>query len=356
MTETRADAKRGVFLTLDSVIGMLVLFMAVVVAFHYYSQEPPGRLSGQMLSTYAQDAATVASVSGYLAAPLDSGNSSNTSGIRTVIDSVPDSVCMQIEAYGIGPTDSLVAYWRMDEEPYSTSASDYSPNGFSGFVSNSEAGPFFARGISGGGFSSSSSFINVSHHVQLEPQSLTVAAWVYRSETGSTSTIATKRPGFALEIGANDLPYLTLDRSGGATTVTSAATVGAGRWAHIAGTYDNFTKNLSIYVDGELAGTAALGANSILYSQSQLQLSANSTALDGTIDEVRLYSRALPLPEIEKLYSNPSNLAYSEVKQGCAYAGGEIQALSIPFSHNSNQGQNNYYSAVIKVWLRGAGR
>jgi len=77
---------------------------------------------------------------------------------------------------------------------------------------------------------------------------------------------------------------------------------------------------------------------------------------NGSIDEVRVYSRALTPDEIKLLYSNPSNILYVVDKPECAFSGGAVQSLTIPFVSNSNQEENSYYYATLRAWLSGASK
>ena len=82
-----------------------------------------------------------------------------------------------------------------------------------------------------------------------------------------------------------------------------------GRWYHLTGVRDSVKGELRLYVDGELAGTA----NACL---SQATPAGNTVIgrgkyggnpvdhLDGTVDQVHLYDRALSAAEIKELYDS----------------------------------------------------
>ncbi len=84
----------------------------------------------------------------------------------------------------------------------------------------------------------------------------------------------------------------------GAFSVHSNTDLAAGSWHHVAVTYDGAT--LSLYVDAALArscsATGSIYASSVPVLIGSLSQSANF--FDGSIDEVRIYSRALSLQEI----------------------------------------------------------
>jgi len=76
-----------------------------------------------------------------------------------------------------------------------------------------------------------------------------------------------------------------------------------GNWHHLAGTFDDKDKNITIYVDGEEKRTTKL-ASSINYNQSILRISNtiySGGAVNGLIDEVAIFNRALTADEVKTL-------------------------------------------------------
>lgn len=94
---------------------------------------------------------------------------------------------------------------------------------------------------------------------------------------------------------------LNVDNVGATTMVT-------GKWYHIVGTYDGI--NSKCYLNGRLDGTVAasgdLGAN---VTNAGLLIGADGETagryFNGSIDEVRMYNRALSNEEVWLLYSSP---------------------------------------------------
>ena len=91
-----------------------------------------------------------------------------------------------------------------------------------------------------------------------------------------------------------------------ATRVTSAgsllgtAGVAVNTWTHLAGTYDGAT--LRLYVNGvQISSRAQTGAMTV--STSPLQIGGDSVYgqyFQGTIDEIRVYNRALSAAEMQQ--------------------------------------------------------
>jgi hypothetical protein len=91
------------------------------------------------------------------------------------------------------------------------------------------------------------------------------------------------------------------------SSVTAAISIGA--WSHVAATWD--TASLVVYVDGAAVATTMPGlppsASPFLPGPSTLLARNQCCAqyLDGALDEVRIYSRALSSSEIQTLYATP---------------------------------------------------
>ncbi len=84
----------------------------------------------------------------------------------------------------------------------------------------------------------------------------------------------------------------------GAFTASSNAPLTAGGWHHAAMTYDGLV--LSLYVDGALAGSAPASGD-VMPCTAPFTIGGfgnGNSALKGSVDEVRLYGRALPAGEI----------------------------------------------------------
>jgi hypothetical protein len=82
-----------------------------------------------------------------------------------------------------------------------------------------------------------------------------------------------------------------------------------GRWYHLVGVRDTVQGELRLYVDGELAGrTSACLSNATPTGHTVIgrgKFGGNPVDfLDGTVDQVHLYDRALSATEIKELYDS----------------------------------------------------
>jgi len=201
--------------------------------------------------------------------------------------------------------NGLVAYWALDENSGNTATDSAGSN--TGTLLN---GPTWTTGQ----YNSALSFDGTDDYVDLGTgnfnltDSLTVSAWVNVSSANS---------GYATIIGRGQYLYpfwLQLDienkirfgiRTTSANYLTTDTRLNTGQWYHLAATYQNGER--IIYINGQPSKSDTL--TGALYQKSGektlLGNTPNSTAyFNGTIDDVRIYNRALSAQEISDLYNN----------------------------------------------------
>jgi len=118
-------------------------------------------------------------------------------------------------------------------------------------------------------------------------------------ELGAALTSAHKAEFVIYPQGANPAAYVF---SGPSTT-----SIDDGAWHYVTGRYDG--SRLSIWVDGNLENSSSIGAVTMLNSNSSVELGGHCDGLaqmfKGTLDDVRLYDRALTPSEILADMSTP---------------------------------------------------
>jgi hypothetical protein len=156
----------------------------------------------------------------------------------------------------------------------------------------------------------------------------TVDAWVYfNSLTGLDQSIVDKMDddlglnanGWRLiNQAASDLFWFCLGGAGGgngctlgsSTTVTSTTNVAAGTWYFVAGV--KTSTQISMYVNGALQNTTALGtfvdknSTDLLFGAKDSN-DMEGAYLNGLVDEVELFDRALSASEISAIYNAGHN-------------------------------------------------
>ncbi|MBI2038064.1 MAG: LamG domain-containing protein [Candidatus Magasanikbacteria bacterium] len=141
---------------------------------------------------------------------------------------------------------------------------------------------------------------------------MTVSAWV--KTTDSTGIIINK------DDGGSNRQYSLLTNSGvqffafqsGATyTNTAAIGISDGKWHFVVGTVDvNGDGKARMYIDGVLRDTGAVAITSIASSSVPATIGdrpTNAFPLSGTIDDARIYNRALSHAEAAELYKMANN-------------------------------------------------
>lgn len=206
----------------------------------------------------------------------------------------------------------LIGHWTFDDASGSNRARDASGNGLDGVLHGFEAGAVWGPGHVGGALTfSGAAWIEVPASGPLMELSapLTVAAWVFVPSTGARAgraVVAARQAGTS----DGDQVYLRADRTAALWSMPSGSWAEApgalplDRWVHVAGTCDGTTNIL--YVSGaELARAPVrsppgrevtpftIGAN--------VDRAGPSQHFVGSIDDVRLYGRALNALEVQAL-------------------------------------------------------
>jgi hypothetical protein len=198
----------------------------------------------------------------------------------------------------------LVGYWKLNEGT-GLVAYDYSGNGNNGIIE----GPTWANG--GGLYFNGalSDQVVIADSPALDPiNAITIAAWIYADDWNGDRRIVDKGLRYA------DHPYTLTAQQGvlsfgvgiGNTNYASVSTTlpSVGAWHHVAGTYDGSA--MQLYIDGQLMESSVASGvvrttTTPLGIGNKLQTQYASDDFHGIIDEVRLYARALSLPEIQEI-------------------------------------------------------
>ena len=377
MMGNSCGGKQGVFLTIDVAVSLLLMFTMLGVAAYYFSQPSSAAFSDQLLRNYLQDAATVISEAGYFGTPLESGNQSDTSGLRSVLRATPLSVCVEVAAYGVVARDGLQGYWKMDEDNGYTVA-DYSGNGLTGVLVGSPQRDAYGKSSGAYHFYGTDDAVNVSDAFELNPhnESFSISAWIDSTAEGSSTrhTIFSKHApndyGYWIYVDVRFGQVVTACyfsgsgscNDGNSPVVSDAPVVNAG-WKHLVVVFDRANGSAYMYVDtvlqaavdtgfasaGEINNTIDASIGGDYYSGSLASL------FGGRIDEVRFYKKALNQSEVNTLYSNSANLLYAVSEANCTYGGGALQSAAVPFAYNEGQDSSQTAIAVVRGWRESAG-
>lgn len=148
---------------------------------------------------------------------------------------------------------------------------------------------------------------------------LTISAWVYLNNTSSERAIVAKWSGsqtqdqfILMTNSSNKVLFAVGTPSVSANGITSNGTLSSNTWHHVVATWDN-TGAHKIYINGALDKTSTLTNFTTINTSTALPLyigkSGDNMAprlMNGSVDDILLYNRALSLSEIQQIYNEPN--------------------------------------------------
>ena len=220
------------------------------------------------------------------------------------------------------PEGGLVGWWKLDDGSSGTApttAADSSGNGNNGTTQGSPTWTSSGKIGNALTFNGSNQYISVPYASSLNISgSWSVSSWVKLASTPGSGNVAkiigrddsSANANYYIAADNNALCTSGLawkvgfDDSGGTGhDVCYYTTITTGTWYFIAGTWDGTT--LTLYVNGVSAATGTPGAVPTTNNGGDLELGnefSNTFYLNGTIDDARVYNRALSASEVWDLY------------------------------------------------------
>jgi hypothetical protein len=217
----------------------------------------------------------------------------------------------------LGNSNGLVGYWTMDGSKTNWSTgqeTDASGNGNTGqlIAMSTSTSPTIGKVGQALKFNGSNQEIDMGtpSALNITGNAITVSAWVYPTVSDSNNRGVAGDVNNAVTQG-----YILYDHAGqptlaignGSTHFESATSLAAiNTWQMWTGVYDG--SNLYIYVNGQSAGTPVATTGNISSSAADFQIAKNGYTGDvpwflGSIDDVRVYNRALSASEVQALYN-----------------------------------------------------
>ena len=207
----------------------------------------------------------------------------------------------------------LVGYWSFNEGT-STIANDYSGNGTTGTLTTTGSNlPQWVPGKFGSAlsFDGSSNYVNVPNGFTLS-SGYTWCAWM-ESPNAPTTTSGLSLPisnkaAWGFNWNYNNSSYVQAvwhDTSSGYAYAQLTTPLQANTWYFICGSWDG-SNDLDAYLNGTLQ-TTTTGVTSAEPPGGPFEIGAYSSGsnyFNGTIDDVRIYDRALSATEVAGLYQN----------------------------------------------------
>lgn len=256
----------------------------------------------------------------YISTPLVAGTTYFWKIIAFTSNGTSEGNVWRFTTTGGLPTNGLMAYY-----PFNGNANDESGNYNNGinfgailtydrFNNSNKAYSF-----------NGSSYIYAYHNQTLQPTvGLTLSAWVKFNNLNNTSSILAKGPENSkgcynikydsssgkLDFQINFSDYI----SGPRMTVSTYLNIQTYNWYNVIGIFDgNYMK---IYLNGQFENSIyvpkTLGSN---YEALYLGSNAEANYLNGDLDDIRIYNRALNETEIQQLFNEGSGSRITQLKQ-----------------------------------------
>ncbi len=268
--------------------------------------------------------------------------------------------------------NGLLGYWSFDEGTGNV-AGDFSGNNYYGTTTGSVSWTA-GKQRSALNFSSPSGVgINAPTTVLDAPTSMTVAAWFKTTSGGPCENMVSKIRDNTNDTGwifGHDLTCATpgtiafiiqLDGSNYNGKYTSSGIYNDGIWHHAVATLSGgCTGTITIYIDGVAVPATDHDAGTVSACSNTEQIRIGKSGLaqhwNGSLDEVRIYNRALSAAEVLELYQAglvlkkpPNNLGllgYWSFNEGTGNKAGD-------FSGNGKHGTLTSETVGVPTWVNG---
>jgi hypothetical protein len=196
------------------------------------------------------------------------------------------------------PPPGMVAWWPGDGNTKDIQ------NGDNGLLKN---GATFGAGKVARSFSFDGvdDYVEVPNDSSLNPDAITIDAWLYLEELKSVQFVVAKDNGssqrdYFIDLLDDQFKFVVIAPGAGSSGEAAGGSLSLGAWHHVAGTYDGST--VKAYVDGaEVASTPYSGG--IGHSATPFWIGQrNGSYFHGRIDEVEVFNRALTADEIQFIF------------------------------------------------------
>jgi hypothetical protein len=220
-----------------------------------------------------------------------------------------------------GASSPLAGYWPMSEGKGQV-VHDISGNHNDGRLGSSRStdgrDADWVKGLLGIGSAlrfDGNDYISIPDDKSLHPQRLTVEAWAKRSGTPGPYKYIVSKGGDGCEAASyglyssynSGIAFYVYDGKKWYRSPSGGPKVWDGQWHHFAGTYDG--KKVHLYVDGAEIGTGTPFSGKIKYDSPVGEGAIGAyrgscqLTLSGVVDEVRIWTQALPVASIWSLIS-----------------------------------------------------
>ena len=258
----------------------------------------------------------------------------------------------------------LVGEWKFDEDVASTSTTTYDATGNNnnGTLTNSPT-----RATSTCKVSNCLSFDGVNNYVGVPEatstldvtNALTFAAWIYPTSTTSYRPIIAKIPpayGSGYEFANSSGTFRTTLRTGVGDCDFTNGSLTFNTWQHVAATYNG--NATSHYINGVFVASSTACTYGAAANNNDLYIggrSSDSSRFAGSIDDVRIYNRALSADEVKRLYNSGIYKRFFAVENVCRTNDASSTIAGTAPCSGTSEDASTEQITVHTQWTAGAG-
>ena len=243
--------------------------------------------------------------------------------------------------------------WLKFNETSGTTATDSSGQGNTGTLTGGAAWQPAGEIAGAIAFDGTTGYVNVPDATSLDNTSaLTVAFWFKSNSLAATQGLVSKRDGITTNNAYTTFlqtdGHINVDLDTNNDRFISNTVFSTGTWYHVAVVFDGAqpaAQRAKLYVNGALDITASETSASIPNYPSTLKVGSTHTGanfLNGSVDDVRLYRRALSATEID-------GLANAAIAPGVS-AGAAPSATSAVAASLNGSASNELSGALTLAW------
>jgi len=238
------------------------------------------------------------------------------------VSGVSTQFAYPVNKSGLNLAQGLVGYWKMDEG--ASPSIDSSGNGSSGAWQNSPSAVAgkYDKAISLNAYTNTYIDVGNISNLNFGTGDFTISSWINPADMGAWEVIAAKgttATGYSIRVNTwntSDKTIVFKCGSGTGDVTTSTDSITFSVWQHI--TVTRKSGIVTIYLNG--TNVKAQSCPDDLSTSSNFQIGRFTDSFgyyNGSIDEVRIYNRALSPQEVIKLYNwAPGPFAYYDFEEG----------------------------------------
>ena len=257
----------------------------------------------------------------------------------------------------------MVGYWKLDELAWAGTSNevvDSSRSSIHGTAQGSVSTIVGKFGRSGGFNGSVARYVLINDNSLLEPNELTLSVWLKRNDIGTRQIMIGKGDGssdpttqYWMEFNTSNRPvfYLSTASVGYSLIANDLIVNDTTSWHHLLMTWDGSV--MQIYLDGVKSASTASKTGSITNTAFPFGIgklgSFGGLAFNGTLDDVRIYNRALDDTEVDMLFDwVPDPIAHWKLDEGSvnSIADSSGNSLSGLLQNSPSWTTGKYNSAV----------